>query len=468
MATQCNVKHLTRFAHSSTVACVDSFASKRKTSQHATGILFGKHGENWIWSGSQRSALVLGPTRSGKTTSIIIPNVLCAKNAVVSTSTKSEVMEATALARAQSGACYLFDPTRSIEPSQGVRRIGWSPLLGAHSWDGALDISSSMVSSQAQRSMGASSGQRHWSERAGALLSTLMFAAAQADFEMAQVVAWTDRHHGSAALEILETTVGADHPATSLLTGLMATDSRELSGIWSTTSGVLAAYRSLGALEATRDHLFNVDEFVRDPNTLYVCAPGRQQMLVAPLVVGLLREVQRAGLERHDIDRPLLFALDELANIAPLPDLPQLVSEGGGQGVLTIGCLQDLSQARARWGPQADGFVSLFPTTLVLPGIADPSTLRLIQDLSGKEEALVESTSVGRDGRGKTTAGRSLSRRHDPALELDAIARGHAGHALLIDARNDVGWVELTPSWRDEPWRSLVTERRVPDLGRER
>lgn len=468
MAEQCNVKHLARFTRHSTVACVHSFANKRITSHAASGVLFGKHGENWIWSGSQRSALVLGPTRSGKTTNIIIPNVLCAKNAVVSTSTKSDVMEATASARARSGGCFLFDPSRSIEPSHSVRRVGWSPLLGARNWDGALDISSSMVSAQAQRSLGASSGQSHWSERAGALLSTMMFAAAHADLEMADVVAWTDRHHGAAALEILETTVGGSHPAASLLTGLMATDSRELSGIWSTTSGVLAAYRSLGALETTRDELFDVEEFVRHPNTLYVCAPGRQQMLVAPLVVGLLREVQRAGYQRNDNERPLLFALDELANIAPLPDLPQLVSEGGGQGVLTIGCLQDLSQARARWGAQADGFVSLFPTTLVFPGVADPSTLRLIQDLGGKYDAVVESTSVGRDGRGKTTRGRSFSRRHDPALELDTIARGHPGHALLIDAKNNVGWVELSPSWRDEPWRSLVTERRVRDLGRDR
>ena len=60
----------------------------------------------------------------------------------------------------------------------------------------------------------------------------------------------------------------------------------------------------------------------------------------------------------------MLLALDEVANIAPLPDLPAMVSEGGGQGVITLACFQDLSQARQRWPGRADGFPSLFGTTV--------------------------------------------------------------------------------------------------------
>jgi type IV secretory pathway TraG/TraD family ATPase VirD4 len=42
--------------------------------------------------------------------------------------------------------------------------------------------------------------------------------------------------------------------------------------------------------------------------------------------------------------------LDEVANIAPLGDLPDMLSEGGGQGLQIVACLQDVAQARARWG----------------------------------------------------------------------------------------------------------------------
>ena len=78
---------------------------------------------------------------------------------------------------------------------------------------------------------------------------------------------------------------------------------------------------------------------------------------------------------------PVVLALDEVANIAPIPDLPAMVSEGGGQGLLTLACLQDLSQARGRWGSAAEGFLSLFGTTVVLPGIGDVRTLEALSAL---------------------------------------------------------------------------------------
>ena len=104
----------------------------------------------------------------------------------------------------------------------------------------------------------------------------------------------------------------------------------------------------------------------------------------------------------------MLLALDEVANIAPLPDLPQLVVEGGGQGVLTLACLQDLSQARARWGPEADGWLSLFGATVMLRGIEDVKTLETLSTLAGEEEVAtraVSSPTVGRHDRLRSVLG---------------------------------------------------------------
>ena len=79
-----------------------------------------------------------------------------------------------------------------------------------------------------------------------------------------------------------------------------------------------------------------------------------------------------------------VFALDEVAGIAPLPSLPALAAEGGGQGLVTLACLQDLSQARSRWGQAAEGFFSLFNTKLLFPGVADHRTLQLVSALAGE------------------------------------------------------------------------------------
>jgi type IV secretory pathway TraG/TraD family ATPase VirD4 len=111
------------------------------------------------------------------------------------------------------------------------------------------------------------------------------------------------------------------------------------------------------------------------------------------MVVGIIEDVRAATYEHHarraeaeEPHPPVLMALDEAANIAPLPDLPSIVSEGGGQGLTTLACFQDLSQAKQRWGQAADGFLSLFGTTVVLPGIGDVGTLDALSVLAGTKK----------------------------------------------------------------------------------
>jgi hypothetical protein len=192
---------------------------------------------------------------------------------------------------------------------------------------------------------------------------------------------------------------------------------------------------------------------------LYICSTGRQQRQFAPLVVAMIGDVRDAAYARAREGRgsaPTLLALDEVANIAPVPDLPALVSEGAGQGLLVLACLQDLSQARARWGQAADGFLSLFGTTVVLPGIADSATLRDLSALAGSHQVVSTtiSRSVGRWGRIRpsTTQGWHAEAR----LPVDAVARGAPGCALVLAPDKEVHEVVLTPAHRSSPWRELV------------
>jgi type IV secretory pathway TraG/TraD family ATPase VirD4 len=164
----------------------------------------------------------------------------------------------------------------------------------------------------------------------------------------------------------------------------------------------------------------------------------------------------------------LLLALDELANVAPLPRLASIVSEGGGQGVLTLACLQDLSQARNRWGASGEGFLSLFPTTLVLPGIADRSTLELLQHLAGRSLVSSPTIQVGRRGK---TSGYSTSWVERDRATLATIAQGRPGFALGLDAAKAMKWIALTPAHSDERFRNHLerSERSGPtDRSRER
>jgi type IV secretory pathway TraG/TraD family ATPase VirD4 len=342
-------------------------------------------------------------------------------------------------------------------------------------WDAAVVTADAMVG--ATRLHGLRNGDHHWTERASALLSTLIHAAALGEHPMRDVLRWIDRHDGSPALELLDSHPGHDEAAADLLAGIVATDPREQSGIWSTASGVLAAYRTASAMASTTIPPLDVDTFCSGPNTLYLCSAGRRQRQFAPLVVATIGDVRDATYTRtrdgHE-GPPTLLALDEVANIAPVPDLPAMVSEGAGQGLLVLACLQDLSQARARWGQAADGFLSLFGTTVVLPGIADTATLRDLSALAGDHEISLTTISRSVDHWGRIRPSTSVSPSRQPRLPVDAVSRGTRGRALVLGPDKDVSEVTLTPAHERSPWRELVgrartrapVEKEPPGLGR--
>ena len=414
------------------------------------GVYLGRGANGDAMSGRERSTLVLGPTRSGKTSSIIVPNLLMTSDACVITSTKSDVVTLMSRAR-RDGATLLFDPSGTVVTPPGVQRIGYSPLRQSLTWDGAVLASRSLLD-VARRGRG-DRGDDHWSERAGALVAPLLHASALRDESLGQLASRIDERRCDDLVHELNERHGEHHPSVSLLNGVLATEERERSSIWSTAAGLFAGVRTEAARAAAREAPLEVDEFLRGPHQLHVVAPSRYQAVTIPLVVGLVEELVHATYDRHAEGARLLLALDELANVAPLPRLASIVSEGGGQGVLTLACLQDLSQARARWGTSAEGFLSLFPTTLVLPGIADRSTLEILRHLAGRE--LAPSPSVQRDKKGRTV-GHSTTWIERDRVTLSELAQGREGQAMGLDAHNHLKWVQLTPAYRDQRFRPYL------------
>ena len=264
------------------------------------GVYLGAGSVGPAWAGTEQAVLVLGPPRSGKTSSIVVPTVLGAPGAVVSTSTKPDVLQATAHARHTVGPCLLYDPSGTVETPRGVERVRWSPVESCRSWDDALLVARSLVGAArpgaGARDGGAAAGADHWTERAEALLAPTLHAAALDDVDLATVLSWVDRRNAAPALAILDRN-GATRPG-DLLAGIAATDPREQSGIWSTASGVLGAYRSEAALATTVAPDFDARAFCDSSATLYVCATGRHQAVAAPLVVGLLTDIRTAAYAR--------------------------------------------------------------------------------------------------------------------------------------------------------------------------
>ncbi len=418
------------------------------TSDH--GIYLGRANDHDVTSGDQYSTLVLGPSRSGKTTSLIIPNLLMTPRSSIVTSTKDDVLRVMHGAR-RDATTLLFDPSGTVSTPPGVRRVGYSPIRQALTWDGAVLATRALTDVSRRRHL--DDAESHWIERAGALVAPLLHAAALRDESLGQLASRVDARRARDAADDLARRYGEAHASVALIRGVMDTDDRERSGIWSSASGLFAGMRTDAARAAARESPLDIDEFLSGPHQLHVVAPSRHQAVTVPLVVGLIDEVIHATYDRHHAGARLLLALDELANVAPLPRLASIVSEGAGQGVVTLACLQDLSQARSRWGANADGFLSLFPTTVVLPGIADRATLEMIQHLAGRSLVATHSVQVSRRGRSE---GYSRSWIERDNATISDVARGRVGFALGLNQRKELGWIELTPSFRDPRFRSYL------------
>ncbi|MGI8411412.1 MAG: type IV secretory system conjugative DNA transfer family protein, partial [Solirubrobacteraceae bacterium] len=426
------------------------------SARHGGGVYLGvEERGGWRAARPERAVLLLGPPRSGKSSGVIVPAVLAHAGAAVCTSTKPDVLKATIAARSRLGRVWQFDPTGTEPPSSGALALRWSPVTAARSWDGALLIARAMVTGAG---VGAgTTDHTHWSRRAQALLAPLLHAAALAGRDVGCVVDWVLRHELDEPGILLQP-AGA-RVGCGVLAGLQATEARERSSIFSAAADAIDAYTSTGALAAASEPNFDADRFVRSRDTIYVHAGAEHQALAAPLVCGLLSEIRRATYRAHRdgmLSGRVLFALDEAANIAPLGELPAIASEGGGQGLCLLAAFQDLSQARARWGTPADGFLTLFGAKVILPGVADSRTLEQVSLALGEYDRHVVSTTKNRTSASLIAqTSRTTSIQRQRVLSPGEIANIPAGHALYLDG---VAWelLRLTPAYRDEPWRKLV------------
>lgn len=421
-----------------------------RAAQRAGGgrLYLGRGRGGLAFAAPEQALLVLGPPRAGKTTTLVIPNVLAAPGAVVSTSTKPDVLAATLPARSRIGRCWFYDPTGTTEAPAGTTPLRWSPVAASTTWDGALAVARVMVG--AARPGGRHGEASHWTERAEALLAPLLHAAASSATDMRAVLGWTLRQEVTPAASALRGR-GAD-VAADVLAGIAATDGREQSGIWSTAAGVLSAYRSELALATTVSPNFDPAGMAGTADTVYICAPAKQQALAAPAVVAFVEAVRAGAFAAPAGLPPLLLALDEVANIAPLPDLPAIVSEAGGQGVAVLACLQDLSQARQRWGAAAEGLLSLFGTKVVLPGVADLATLELVSRLGGEVDVPNRSVTRGRGLRRRRAGTVTWSTQRRRRLPVDAVNQLPTGSGLVLAGAEPPSRVRLTPWWATAPF----------------
>jgi type IV secretion system protein VirD4 len=201
---------------------------------------------------------------------------------------------------------------------------------------------------------------------------------------------------------------------------MLEADPRTRDSIWQGVSlslGALADPRVLDAVSPGEGESFDPEDFLRSNSTLYLLATGagsnNSAALVSAFVEDLVETARRLAARSAGarLDPPLLLALDEIGNLAPLPSLPNLMAEGGGTGITTMPVLQSLAQARTKWSENAAG--TIWDSSIVKVVLGGASNSRDLYDLStliGERDESTDSTTVG--DRGSRSAQRSIRRVH--------------------------------------------------------
>jgi hypothetical protein len=374
--------------------------------------------------------LICAAPRTGKS-GMIADRILDHPGPVLATSTRADLYQLTAGARALRGPVWAFNP----QGAGGVpSTLAWD-LLGPCK---DLMMARRMATWLKVPGIG---GDLQWFQAKGDVaLAALLWAAAVTGRTILDVYEWVQLHGHQTCLQIL-----ADHPGSSPQmfavvkrmfeenrTSGSIRDTIDLSLSWAILPGLAAA------VTPPQGEGFRVADFARQCGTVYLIASGDDDSPVTPLFRALASWVHyEAGLAGSKgpyerLDPPLLMALDEVTQVCPI-DLPVLLSDSAGKGVLITAVCHSVSQLENRWGKHgADTIWSTCGTKVLLGSISDPDTLERASKLCGTVKA--------GDGR-------------EPVVPPELLRMLPEWRALVIRMNLLPVIVKVRPAWRRLPYR---------------
>jgi type IV secretion system protein VirD4 len=423
-------------------------------------LALGRHRGRLLHAEERHALVAFGPPQSGKSAGLAVPALLEWNGPAVASSIKTDLLAATLARRQAIGPVFVFDPFALA----GAHSHTWSPLRGAHSWDGALEVAWRLAAAGELDQRGVEGGD-FWAVAAEQRLAPLLFTAAATGAGMDTVVRWV---YGQGTRELHEAVrrlgessaepsrVADAHAAYDALRAFESQADRTRSSIEATAQALLRAYRFTRVARSARSCEIAPDPLLNESATLYLIGDAKASKLLRPIFLALLSEIvdrayERATIAGGRLERPLLLCLDEAGNVAPLPNLAEIASTAPSHNIQLVSIFHDLAQARTRYGQQAETVVNSHRARMLLPGVADLETLRYFAGLAGEEEAreLTHTTGTG----GST---RSTGRRRRPLVAPEALRQLPPGRALLLYGRLAPAEIRLRMWFADRRLRRLA------------
>lgn len=424
------------------------------------GIVVGKvvsTGQKFIQSWEDLSLDIWGP-RTGKSTSRVMPAILDAPGAVVSTSNKRDVVDGTRGVRETIAPVWVFDPQKIAQEEPDW---WWNPLSYVTDEEKAYKLTQHF--SVGSRVPG-SKPDAYFDPKAEDILSSYFLAAALGDLPITQVYIWVTEQVSQEPIEILR-----EHDYELQYKGLESTlklADKQRDGIFGTAEKMIQCLKSRNTLrwvaptggatvatEARRQ--FDPSAFAASRETIYILSKEGAGS-AAPLTTALTVAIAEAMEERAErsggrLPKPGLFALDELANVVRWAGLPDQFSHYGSKGLIVMGILQSWSQGVELWGEANMRKIwSAANVKVYGGGVAEEGFLRALSDLIGDYSYINVSSSSGKSG-----SSRSRQEGKERIFDVSNLAELDRGRAVVLASGAPATLVRTMP-WYSGPHKEAV------------
>ncbi|MFI9467847.1 type IV secretory system conjugative DNA transfer family protein [Streptomyces sp. NPDC052492] len=262
-------------------------------------------------------------------------------------------------ARAKLGPTHLYDPTHLCDTPA---RLHWSPVAGCEDKDTATARAAALLTPVRPTSR----LDQAVSDTAELLLRSYLHAAAVDGRTVRHVHRWAQGLQVQDAVRVLRTSPKAASGSAGELEAALTAHPERRDVAQQLTARALAALSTVNVREACTPHRSDalaLDSFIHEGGTLYVVGESIEDPRTGPGAMPLLTalashvvEHGRRMAERSSsgrLDPPLTLVLDDVAAVAPLSQLPDLLATGADRGMPTLALLRSPEQARARW-PHAE------------------------------------------------------------------------------------------------------------------
>ena len=412
--------------------------AERLGAQHTgTGLVLGRAvlTRQWLYGLYEWSQVwIMGP-RAGKSRSVAVPQLVTHRGPAVVTSNKPDLWGWTRWIRASMGRVLGNDPQGIVHAEPDWY---WDVISFVTTVERGVKLAQVW---SASRSSGDKAGLDPYFEPEGQELMASMLLAARVGGQ--PVTRLTDWLSGRPPV------AGVPDPCEFLDAAGLSTVAKDIRHWWDLDDGqrdgVFGTARSYirflrdpryvrwvartGA--GDRRPSFDVDAFVRsEADTLYLLSkegPGSARALTAALTLAVYTAAEDYAEQCGGrVPNPVLFLLDEAANVCRWPELPSLYSHAGGKGIILVTIVQSQEQGNNAW--PGGGFATMWSAANVAAagrGINDADHLRDLAVLIGDRQVRDSSKSTGTKGH-RSTSRSNTDERIFAESDLRALPRGRA------------------------------------------